>query len=76
MGKLVLPLMVILAILHQDFWLWDDKTLYLGFLPSGLAYHIIYSIATALFGWFAIKYAWPHEVEEMAESASESGGEA
>ena len=76
MGKLVLPLMVLLAILHQDFWLWDDTTLVLGFLPSGLAYHMVYSLVTALLGWLAVTYAWPHETEQLAENSSEPGGKA
>ena len=33
---------LVLALLHQDFWLWDDATLVAGFLPIGLAYHAAY----------------------------------
>ena len=36
-----------LFVLHQDFWLWDSHTLVLGFLPSGLAYHAVFSILAA-----------------------------
>jgi hypothetical protein len=36
-------------LLHQDFWLWDDPTVLLGFLPIGLAYHALHCVAT-LFG--------------------------
>ncbi len=58
---------VLLAILHQDFWLWDNDTLVFDFLPVGLAYHIGYSIAAAAVWAAAIKYAWPSHVEDFAE---------
>ena len=35
---------VVLAILHQDFWNWDNKNLVFGFMPVGLAYHALYSL--------------------------------
>lgn len=68
---LVWTFALILAVLHQDFWLWNDKTLVFGFLPSGLAYHAWYSIAAAALWALAVRYAWPHEVEQWAESAEE-----
>ena len=34
---------IILAILHQDWWWWDSDTLVFGFLPTGLAFHVLYS---------------------------------
>ncbi len=45
--------------LHQDFWLWNDRTLLLGFLPVGLAYHAGYSIAAAALWALAVIFAWP-----------------
>jgi hypothetical protein len=68
MGKKVIWfLFFLLFLLHQDFWWWDDTFLVLDFLPIGLAYHAGFSIACAVLGWAAIKYAWPHELEEFAE---------
>ncbi len=32
---------LVLGLLHQDFWFWDDPTLIFGFLPVGLAYHAL-----------------------------------
>ena len=58
---------VLLTLLHQDFWLWDDPTLVLGFLPAGLAYHVLYSLLTAALWWFAIRFAWPDDAEAFAE---------
>lgn len=57
---------VLLTLLHQDFWLWDDPTLVLGFLPAGLAYHVLYSFLTAGLWWFAVTLAWPEEIETFA----------
>lgn len=60
----------ILFVLHHDFWFWDDTTLVLGFMPIGLAYHLMFSLAAAAV-WFAmIKFAWPTHVEEFAEGKS------
>jgi len=70
--RLVWFFMLALLILHQDFWLWDDKTLLLGFLPSGLAYHAWFSIAAAVAWGLAVRRAWPDDVEQWAESRNVS----
>lgn len=59
-----------LVILHHDWWFWTDGRLLFGFLPIGLGYQILISIAAAmLWGWAAI-YAWPPELEmSSAETA-------
>ena len=66
------------AFLHWDFWLWDDKSLWFGFLPAGLAYHAVYSLCAGLLWLLFIKVAWPAHIEEwanagVAESGAESG---
>jgi hypothetical protein len=66
--RVVWFLFVLLFFLHQDFWWWDQSFLVLGFLPVGLAYHAMFSIACSILGWLAIRYAWPKQLEEMAES--------
>lgn len=60
-------LAILLAVLHQDFWLWNDATLWFGFMPVGLLYHICFSIAAALLWASAVIWAWPSEVEEEVE---------
>lgn len=55
---------VLLAILHQDFWWWDDTTLVFGFMPIGLFYHMLYSIACSILWACAVVFAWPTTVEE------------
>jgi hypothetical protein len=74
MRTLVFVLAVLLFILHQDFWLWDNRTLVFGFLPAGLAYHAGYSIAASLLWAFAVFYAWPEGLEEQATPTSEAEG--
>lgn len=58
---------IVLALLHQDFWLWDNKNLLFGFLPVGLAYHALYSILAACLWAAAVKWAWPSNIEAWAE---------
>ena len=46
--------LVALIILHHDFWFWNDSHLLMGFLPIGLAYHVLISLAAAgLWAWAA-----------------------
>ena len=59
---------VFLAILHQDFWWWDDsETLVLGFIPVSLAYHAGVSIVAACLWALAVKFCWPRETDAIDE---------
>jgi hypothetical protein len=58
---------ILLAILHQDVWNWDNANLVLGFLPVGLAYHAGYSIVAATFWALVMKFAWPDRLEQWAD---------
>lgn len=60
---------IILFILHQDFWNWNDTTLVFGFVPIGLAYHAGFSIVAAIFWFLVSKFAWPHGVEKWADES-------
>ena len=57
---------IVLFFLHQDFWFWSDTTLVFGFLPIGLAYHAVYSIAAGCLWACAVKFAWPKTIENQA----------
>ena len=58
----VLVIVLVFLAFHQDFWLWSDASLVLGFLPAGLAYHVGYSLATAGL-WAAVcHWGWPREI--------------
>jgi hypothetical protein len=65
MKRIVPVFIVFLAILHQDFWWWNDiEPLALGFLPIGLAYHALISILAGV-GWaFAVHYCWPKNLDD------------
>ncbi len=69
--RLVYLALLLLAVLHQDFWLWNDPTLLFGFLPVGLAYHVLFSVVAAVLWFLALNYAWPSDVEAFAEAKSE-----
>lgn len=60
----IVAIMVILFVLHQDFWLKDNGTLVLGILPASLAYHMAFTVLAALAWLAAVKYAWPSFPEE------------
>ena len=75
MKNVVYALIVLMAIIHQDFWWWDNKTLVFGFMPLGLFYHALFSCMAAGVWALAIKLAWPSDIEEWAESADEQGGD-
>lgn len=70
MKTLVYGLIVLLAIVHQDFWWWDDsETLVLGFMPIGLAYHAGVSAAAGVLWALAVRYCWPKAVDVPDEAA-------
>lgn len=66
-GMVILIAALLMAVLHQDFWLWNDKTLIFDFMPIGLAYHASFSIAAAILWALAVKFAWPSALEAWAE---------
>jgi hypothetical protein len=81
MRRLVWLLAILLAVLHQDLWWWDDATLVFGFLPIGLFYHALFSIAVGGVWALAVKFAWPTHLEDWADEFDEqpspqSGGDA
>lgn len=64
--RIIWAVAAVLFLLHHDFWFWNDRTLVFGFLPIGLAYHLLYSCAAGAL-WFAMmKFAWPEEIERFA----------
>jgi hypothetical protein len=63
-----------LAILHHDFWFWNDSRLVFGFLPVGMAYHVLFSIGAAALWLAALRWAWPEELEEWATGSPPTDG--
>ncbi len=58
-------LFAVLVVLHHDWWFWNDPWLAFGFLPIGLGYQMLISLAaSALWGWAALN-AWPQHLDEL-----------
>lgn len=66
MKSIVWLLVLLLIILHQDFWNWHRSDLVWGILPIGLVYHMGLSVMAAVVWYLATRYAWPTDtaVEE------------
>ena len=64
---------VFLAIIHQDLWWWQNRTLVFGFLPLALAYHALYSIMAATLWALTVKFAWPGHIEAWADATDDDG---
>jgi hypothetical protein len=51
-----------LLFLHHDFWFWENDYLVGGFMPIGLAYHVIYSIVVTI-TWVILTFKfWPQDL--------------
>ena len=75
-GPLVIwTLFVVMFVLHHDFWFWDDRRLVFGFLPIGLAYHAVFSLAAGCLWFAALKLAWPGDLEAWADEVEGEGGD-
>ena len=69
MKRLLLVIIFIaLYVLHQDFWYWRTaRPLIFGFLPVGLFYHVIFTLATSAAMWLLVRLAWPAHLEAEIE---------
>lgn len=76
MRWLLTSLVVIVVLLHQDFWLWTDRSLVFGFLPVGLAYHLGYAILASLTMALLVRYAWPRQLERTTPLSTPEGAAA
>ena len=54
--------LVLLYLLHNDLWLWNDPRLVLG-LPAGLAYHIGFCVVTSVVLTLLVVHAWPEHLD-------------
>ena len=55
--------LLLLVVLHQDYWQWNNSTLLFGFLPYTLAYHAALSLLAAAIWWVAATWFWPTDLE-------------
>lgn len=78
-GRLIIAgLVILLIILHQDNWNWDNTNLVFGVIPVTLFYHMCISAGASLVWFLATRIAWPDELEEkvlmeVGEAAPEGG---
>ena len=56
MRYLIGILLLLLLVLHQDNWFWEDDTLVFGFIPMGLFYHACISVAASITWFLATKF--------------------
>ncbi|MCP3978846.1 MAG: hypothetical protein GY716_05880 [bacterium] len=50
--------LVVVFLLHNDLWLWDEAGLVLG-LPVGLTYHIGFCLGVSVLLGLLVRFAWP-----------------
>lgn len=67
---------VLLMVLHQDYWWWDDNSLVFGFVPIGLAYHALISLLAGGIWTLIVFFAWPKGLDDGAAEPNESGSDA
>jgi hypothetical protein len=71
--KSIVVAIILLAVLHQDFWWWDSRALVFGFMPVGLAWHAFVSLAAATIWLLAVVFCWPHELDEETPAEVQPG---
>jgi len=59
---------VIVYLLHNDLWFWNNPTIIMG-IPVGLFYHLIYCFTASILLFLLIKFAWPKFVEEVDQDS-------
>lgn len=72
-GKwVIVALVVLLLVLHQDNWNWTSGHLVFGFVPIGLFYHACISVGAAFVWLLATQFAWPEEtIQQTLEQVDE-----
>ncbi|MBC8875405.1 MAG: hypothetical protein H8E44_38765 [Planctomycetes bacterium] len=63
---------VVLIVLHHDWWFWNDGRLIFGFLPVGLGYQALISLAAVGLWAVAVFRVWPELFrDDVDEEAAE-----
>lgn len=55
-------LVLLLVVLHHDYWNWHRVELVGGILPVGLVYHMALTVATAVVWYIATRRLWPADL--------------
>jgi len=70
---LLLPVVLAIYALHQDFWNWQRvEPLLFGFLPIGLWYHAAYCLLASAMMWLLVRWAWPESLEKIERKPPEN----
>ena len=56
-----------LYLLHNDLWLWEDRTL-IASLPVGFLYHIGFCVASSVMLALLVNFAWPRHLDDEEEA--------
>ena len=75
-GAWIWAVVVLLIILHQDNWNWENDNAVFGIIPIGLFYHLCISIAASITWYVATRVAWPETFVEQVAAPSETKGAA
>ena len=74
MKFVIVAVVALLAIIHQDFWNWHRvEPLLFGFIPIGLAWHVMISVLAAILAAVMVRTCWPPDVDAL-ESAGDGSG--
>jgi len=66
---------VIVYALHQDVWFWRTaRPLVFGFLPIGLFYHAVYTLAASALLWWMVRRHWPSHLERTSNTSETNAG--
>ena len=68
--KIIIALVILLILLHQDVWFWNNKTVLFGFMPITLFWHACISLGASATWYLATKIAWPQELQEDTTTSS------
>ncbi len=68
--RVVLVLLGLLYLLHNDFWNWGQPELVWG-VPSGLLYHLGLCVLASLLFWLLIRVGWPKQLETDSRDESQ-----
>ena len=74
MKPIVWILILLLLVLHHDFWFWEDARLVWGCIPVGLFYHMALSLLATLVWLYCVTLAWPGEDDGELEHGGSSNG--
>lgn len=62
--------------LHQDVWYWRSaRPFVFGFLPIGLFYHAVFTLACSVLMWLLVTYAWPAHLESPFDRSTLQQGQ-